>query len=286
VPVFDYHRHCTRCLYDLCLDCCHDIRHSRANVARGEFTESSTEDRSKDSYSKRARLELSSDSVHDKSFSRPIDLNNIDIRSLSPAWKVSNDGSITCGPHEAGGCGSSKMVLRRIFKINWIAKLVKCSEEMVNGCKVHGLEDGCSDCSTLELPSQQNLAHLKCSNSDGIDGNHCLYSPVLEDLRYEGISHFRKHWVKREPIIIRKAFEPSLSSSWDPLSIWRGIQEIMDEKMDEDVKVKAVDCSNQSEVRNDHTLSEIFVTSASRVPNAIILIILLLLVGSCLILHL
>nr|CAB3495961.1 unnamed protein product [Digitaria exilis] len=45
-----------------------------------------------------------------------------------------------------------------------------------------------------------------------------------------------------------KAFEPSLSSIWDPLSIWRGIQEIMDEEMDEDFVVKAVDCSNQSEV--------------------------------------
>jgi hypothetical protein len=32
--------------------------------------------------------------------------------------------------------------------------------------------------------------------------------------------------------------------------IWRGIQEIMDEEMDEDVIVKAVDCSNQSEVIN------------------------------------
>jgi lysine-specific demethylase 3 len=75
-----------------------------------------------------------------------------------------------------------------------------------------------------------------------------VYSPVLEDLKYEGIIHFRKHWINAEPIIIRKAFEPSLSSSWDPLSIWRGIQEIMDEEMDEDVIVKAVDCSNQSEV--------------------------------------
>uniref|UniRef100_A0A804PSP6 Uncharacterized protein n=1 Tax=Zea mays TaxID=4577 RepID=A0A804PSP6_MAIZE len=43
-----------------------------------------------------------------------------------------------------------------------------------------------------------------------------------------------------------EAFEPSLSSSWDPLSIWRGIQEIRDEEM-EDVIVKAVDCSKQSE---------------------------------------
>ncbi|TVU47079.1 hypothetical protein EJB05_06659, partial [Eragrostis curvula] len=232
VPVFDYHRHCPRCLYDLCLDCCRDIRHSRANVTRGDYTEGRIEDRGKDCFSKRARLELSTDTVHDKTFSRSIDLNFIDIRSLFPTWKVSNDGSITCGPHEAGGCGSSKLVLRRIFKINWIAKLVKYSEEMVNSCKVHDLEDRCfccSDGSMLDLTGQQNFGLSKCSNRDGIDGNR-LYSPALEDLKYAGITHFRKHWIKGEPIIIRKAFEPSLSSSWDPLSIWRGIQEIIDEK--------------------------------------------------------
>lgn len=250
MPVFDYHRYCPRCLYDLCLECCRDIRHSRANVAQGEYTEGHVEDKGRDSFNKRARLEQSAESVNDKSLSWPIDINNIDIRSLFPTWRVNNDGSITCGPHEAGGCGSSKLVLRRIFKINWIAKLVKSSEEMVNGCKVHDLEDGCLSCGDgrrLEFTGQRNLGLSKCSNSDGI-GRNCVYSPVLEDLKYEGIIHFRKHWINAEPIIIRKAFEPSLSSSWDPLSIWRGIQEIMDEEMDEDVIVKAVDCSSQSEV--------------------------------------
>ncbi|PAN49698.1 hypothetical protein PAHAL_9G468900 [Panicum hallii] len=250
VPVFDYHRHCPKCLYDLCLDCCRDIRRSRATVARGEHTEGHVEDKSRDSFSRRARLEPSAESVNDKSCYQPMDLNNIDIRSLVPTWRVSNDGSLTCGPHEAGGCGSSKLVLRRIFKINWIAKLVKSSEEMVNGCKVHDLQDGCLsyiDGRQLELIGQHDHGLSKCSNSDDISGN-CVYSPVLEDLKHEGIMQFRKHWIKAEPIVIRKAFEPSLSSIWDPLSIWRGIQEIMDEEMDEDVIVKAVDCSNQSEV--------------------------------------
>ncbi|KAG2551963.1 lysine-specific demethylase JMJ25-like isoform X2 [Panicum virgatum] len=250
VPVFDYHRHCPKCLYDLCLDCCRDIRRSQATVARGEHTEGHVEGKSRDSFSRRARLEPSAESVNDNSCSQPMDLNNIDIRSLVPTWRVSNDGSLTCGPHEAGGCGSSKLVLRRIFKINWIAKLVKCSEEMVNGCKVYDLQDEClsySDGRQLELIGQHDLGLSKCSNSDDISGN-CVYSPVLEDLKHEGIMQFRKHWIKAEPIVIRKAFEPSLSSIWDPLSIWRGIQEIIDEEMDEDVIVKAVDCSNQSEV--------------------------------------
>ncbi|XP_048570989.1 lysine-specific demethylase JMJ25 isoform X2 [Triticum urartu] len=252
VPVFDYHRHCPRCLYDLCLDCCRDIRRSQTNVVRGEYAESKgpVVETNKNSASDRARLEPSAASVNDKLFPEPIDANDIGIRSLFPTWRANNDGSITCGPHEAGGCGSSKLVLRRIFKINWIGKLVKSSQEMVNGCKAHDLENGCSSCHDsrrLDSIGRHNFGLSKCSDSDGIDGNS-VYSSVLENLKYEGIVHFRKHWINGEPVIIRNAFEPSLSSSWDPLSIWRGIQEIMDEKMDENAIVKAVDCSNQSEV--------------------------------------
>uniref|UniRef100_A0A0E0KDM9 JmjC domain-containing protein n=1 Tax=Oryza punctata TaxID=4537 RepID=A0A0E0KDM9_ORYPU len=250
VPVFDYHRHCPRCLYDLCLDCCRDIRRSRTNVARGECAEGRVVDRSKDTLSKRARMEPSAESANDKSVPQRMDIKNIDIRSLFPTWRVNNDGSITCGPHEAGGCGSSKLVLRRIFKINWISKLVKNSEEMVNGCKVHDMDNGCSSCNngrTLELTGHRNFDLSTCSNNGGID-RLCVFSPALEELKSEGIIHFRKHWIKGEPVVIRNAFEPSLSSSWDPLNIWRGIQEIMDEEVDEDVIVKAVDCSNQAEV--------------------------------------
>ncbi|KAM0916340.1 hypothetical protein ACQ4PT_010226 [Festuca glaucescens] len=252
VPVFDYHRHCPRCLYDLCLDCCRDIRGSQTSVVRGEYAEGKghTVDRNKDVLSSKARLEPSAANVNDKLFPQPIDVNDIGIRSLFPTWRINNDGSITCGPHEAGGCGSSKLVLRRIFKINWIGKLVKSSQEMVNGCKAHDLENGCSCRNAgrrLDSTGQRSLGVSKCSDSDGIDGNS-VYPPVLENLKYEGIVHFRKHWINGEPVMIRNAFEPSLSSSWDPLSIWRGIQEIMEEKMDENAIVKAVDCSNQSEV--------------------------------------
>lgn len=252
VPVFDYHRHCPRCLYDLCLDCCRDIRGSQTSVVSGEYAEGKghTVDRNKDVLSNKARLEPSAANVNDKLFPQPIDVNDIGIRSLFPTWRINNDGSITCGPHEAGGCGSSKLVLRRIFKINWIGKLVKSSQEMVNGCKAHDLENGCSCRNAgrrLDSTGQRSLGVSKCSDSDGVDGNS-VYPPVLENLKYEGIVHFRKHWINGEPVMIRNAFEPSLSSSWDPLSIWRGIQEIMEEKMDENAIVKAVDCSNQSEV--------------------------------------
>ena len=251
MPVFDYHRHCPRCLFDLCLDCCRDIRGSQTNVVKEEYAEGKDHivDRNKDMLSNRARLEPSAANVNNKLFPQPIDVNDVGIRSLFPTWRVNNDGSITCGPHEAGGCGSSKLVLRRIFKINWIGKLVKSSQEMVNGCKADDLETGCSSCNAggrLDSTGQHSLGLSKCSNS----GNS-VYSPVLENLKYEGIVHFRKHWINGEPVIIRNAFEPSLSSSWDPLSIWRGIQEIMEEKMDENAIVKAVDCSDQSEVSRE-----------------------------------
>lgn len=85
VPVFDYHRHCPRCLYDLCLDCCRDIRRSQTNVVIGEYAESKgpVVETNKDSASNRARLEPSAASVNDKLFPQPIDANDIGIRSIS-----------------------------------------------------------------------------------------------------------------------------------------------------------------------------------------------------------
>ena len=84
-----------------------ETRRSRTSVARGEYAEGRVVDRSKDTSNKRARMEPSAESANDKSVPQRRDIKNIDIRSLFPTWRVNNDGSITCGPHEAGGCGSS-----------------------------------------------------------------------------------------------------------------------------------------------------------------------------------
>lgn len=181
-----------------------------------------------------------------------------------PRWKANSDGTINCGPMEAGGCGSSKLVLRRIFKINWVAKLVKSAEEMVNGCTICDV-DGlmrcpCTGNNTSESNWVSKFTRRQCSMRDGSDDNF-LYFPLSEDIKHEGISHFHEHWVKGEPVIVRHTFECPLASSWDPSIIWKGIQETIDERMDENMKVKAFNCYNLSEVcfQHDSSFMVIFV---------------------------
>lgn len=223
IPIIDYHRHCANCSYDMCLHCCQDLREASTrgpveNQMGGRSRDKETA--SKEVKEHRLRLNLS-----DK----------------YPDWKANRDGSIPCPPKEYGGCNYSSLNLSRIFKMNWVAKLVKNVEEMVSGCKV-------SDTGTLpKSGSNDSTLHQYAHREDNDD--NFLYCPSCEDIKAEGICNFRKHWGKGEPIIVKQVFDSSSIPSWDPMVIWRGIQETSDEKMkDENRMVKAIDCLNWSEV--------------------------------------
>ncbi|XP_050222946.1 E3 ubiquitin-protein ligase JMJ24 [Mercurialis annua] len=221
IPIIDYHRHCGNCPYDMCLHCCQDLREASLHDAVEDQMAGGSQDKeavSKQVKDIRARLCIS-----DK----------------YPGWKANPDGSIPCPPKEYGGCNHSSLKLSRIFKMNWVAKLVKNVEEMVTGCKV-------SNASTLSTSGFNDST--QCSYREHSDDN-ILYCPSSEDLKAEGINKFRKHWVKGEPVIVKKLFDSLSSPSWNPRVIWKGIQETSDEKMkDKNRVVKAIDFSNWSEV--------------------------------------
>lgn len=241
MPILDYHRHCTNCSYDLCLACCRDLRRASSVPFKGEFINDWSSKRSKDVNDEVFLSERTSCSESAINFAHQF-----------PKWKVNTDGTITCGPAEAGGCGSSKLVLRRIFKINWVAKLVKSADEMVSGCIIRKV-DSLSKCpcevnKTCESTGLSKFTGSRqCSKRDDSSDNF-LYFPLAQDIKNEGISHFYEHWVNGQPIIIRHTFELPLASSWNPSVVWRGIQETMDERNDVTVKVKAFNCSSHSEV--------------------------------------
>ncbi|MED6193487.1 hypothetical protein PIB30_019960 [Stylosanthes scabra] len=210
IPITDYHRRCPICSYDLCLNCCHDLREATSNPNKEPQTE----------------------------LAKAYDQN---ILSKFPHWRSDDNANIPCPPKEYGGCGYSSLNLSRIFKRNWVAKLVKNVEEMVGGCKINNADD---------LPETElNALRLhKFSHRETSDDNY-LYCPASEDLIKDGIGKFRKHWKAGEPIIVKQVFDRSSFSSWDPLVIWRGILETTDEKMkDENRVVKAIDCLDGSEI--------------------------------------
>ncbi|MBA0584659.1 hypothetical protein Gorai_015461 [Gossypium raimondii] len=223
IPIVDYHRHCPNCSYDLCLRCCQDLR--GASSVGVEDIGNETGERTPDKETSMGQVSK-------------LKLNFLDKFS---GWKANSDGSIPCPPKEYGGCGHHSLNLNRIFKMNWVAKLVKNVEEMVSGCKVYDVES--SEKTELNDPRLCQFA-----DREGSDDN-LLYCPSSHDIKAEGIADFRNHWSKGEPVIVKEVFDSSSISSWDPMAIWRGIQETADEKIkDETRMVKAIDCLDWSEV--------------------------------------
>ncbi|CAN4083997.1 unnamed protein product [Withania somnifera] len=222
IPIVDYHRHCSNCSYDLCLSCCKDLR---------DATKLVQEDRGKQ-FLGRADCK--------EELSKEVKLSNLHLSILSKLsdWKANSNGSIPCPPKQCGGCSSSVLSLKRIFKMNWVAKLVKNVEEMVSGCKVCDSDD-------LENTSEGKL--IQAAHRE--NGDNFLYRPSSEDIRNEGIETFRKHWGRGKPVIIKDMYDVSSMSNWDPIEIWRGVRETIEEKTKDDYRtVKAIDCFDWSEI--------------------------------------
>ncbi|CAL5442979.1 unnamed protein product [Camellia sinensis] len=110
-------------------------------------------------------------------------------------WKANINGSIPCPPKEYGSCGCLSLTLKRIFKMNWVAKLVKNYEEMVIGCKVYVTG------SSREIGFNSRL--FEYANRENCNDNF-LYCPASEDIKVDGIADFRKRWIWGEPVIVKE----------------------------------------------------------------------------------
>ncbi|XP_071714425.1 E3 ubiquitin-protein ligase JMJ24 [Rutidosis leptorrhynchoides] len=205
IPIIDYHRHCGNCLYDICLRCCQDVRKTSKDGGEVDVCNVEADDSNEATNTLDKQKMRLSDKLRD--------------------WKSNTDGSVPCPPKKHGGCGNSPLILKRIFKMNWVAKLVKNVDEMVSGCKMYDI----------------NLS----KNSD----DDILYAPSCKEIKCEGIDEFRKRWVKGQPVTVRGVSDESSMLGWDPMVMWKGIQETSDErKKDVNRLVKAINCFDRSEI--------------------------------------
>ncbi|XP_068658747.1 E3 ubiquitin-protein ligase JMJ24-like [Aristolochia californica] len=244
VPIIDYHRHCPSCVYDLCLTCCHDLRQASLASEMAELSESQ---------------KIVKDEVEPAAATLPQlpetvrSADAIELSHAFPDWKPDSDGSIPCPPKESGGCGCQSLLLRRIFKMNWVAKLVKNAEEMVNGCSICSMTGpqscfACSGAMASGLSEISDTKFLKAALRKDSNDNY-VYCPAPQDIKLDGISHFQTHWHRGEPILVKHMADFLLTSSWEPTVLWRGIQETVQDYIKEGNGIpKVVDCLDRSEV--------------------------------------
>ncbi|CAI9087543.1 OLC1v1021637C2 [Oldenlandia corymbosa var. corymbosa] len=221
IPIIDYHRHCPSCSYDLCLSCCKDIREATRLVLEGETASQVDGEGS-------AYEQLNLSNVHRNLFKRYSD------------WRVNADGSIPCPPREYGGCGHSILMLKRIFKMNWVAIVAKNAEELVSGCKV-------SDSCCQEIPEfDPRLLQAAYRESDN---DNFLYHPSAQDIKAERLEEFRIHWSRGEPVVVKEVCDFSTMEIWNPMVLLNGIRETADEKpKDPNRTVKAINYFDRTEV--------------------------------------
>ncbi|XP_024032595.1 lysine-specific demethylase JMJ25-like, partial [Morus notabilis] len=183
IPIIDYHRHCANCSYDLCLSCCRDLQEASTPCINGVVDNKIGGIQEMETLLEQPKIPRVKQNFSDK----------------FPDWKANGDGSIPCPPKDYGGCGYPSLNLSRIFKMNWVAKLVKNVEEMVSGCRVYN--DG-----LLEKTEFNDHRHCQYAHRED-DSDNFLFCPTSEDIKSGGIGDFRKHWARGEPIIVNQVFD-------------------------------------------------------------------------------
>ncbi|GER31661.1 transcription factor jumonji (jmjC)domain-containing protein [Striga asiatica] len=193
--IVDYHRTCTSCSYNLCLNCCWEVS---PHTVYGSFTLRSC---------KKRKISSSNDEL-------PSEKNNITRQN----WEAEENGKIPCPPTDIGGCGKNTLDLRCVFPFDWCRDLEVKAEEIL--CEYQFTENSnASPCCSLCNNGESKL-HREFNRKIGISGNNYLYCRAVKDLHQEKLEHFQSHWVKGQPVIIRNVLSGGPTGlCWDPVNM-------------------------------------------------------------------
>ncbi|GAB4826546.1 Lysine-specific demethylase jmj26 [Ancistrocladus abbreviatus] len=229
--IFDLHRSCPNCQYELCLSCCRDMREGRAlrGLEEAPF----------------GYIDGGYDYMHGYGLRPGSYRSESSMDPLHPVteWNAHSDGSIPCPSSQRGGCGNGILELKRILPVGWISKLARNAEEVLESCKTDQIELQCN-C----FCDDSYMSRLAASRQ-GSDDNY-LYCPSSEDvLKQEAVWHFRRHWTRGEPVIVQNVLEQTMGLSWEPMVMWRALCENTDPNISSKMsQVKAIDCLANCEV--------------------------------------
>lgn len=257
--IVDYHRSCTKCSYDLCLRCCQELREGHVPGGAKEayrFYELSNVpgkghnmNLNNQNPLKRMRFSWERQKLlaEDEQFIRS-------YRSLLE-WRTNVDGSIPCPPKDCGGCGNGLLSLKRNFKCYSLNQMLKSAEYLTKRYKA--LEEDhslcCAVCPSDNAFRDDGLTNSNVRRAAFREDSHdnLLYCPRATDMGDRKMQHFRWHWLKGEPVIVRSVLENTSGLSWEPMVMWRAIGETKTDKFGQECdNVRAIDCLNCCEVNH------------------------------------
>ncbi|XP_042449385.1 lysine-specific demethylase JMJ25-like isoform X2 [Zingiber officinale] len=236
--IFDLHRSCSSCSYDLCLGCCRDIRDNNLQASGEQMTFNF--------------LNRGQDYMHGgqpQNFTNKKEDSLLNDSDHFTSWKVNASGIIPCPHTLVGGCGVSHLELKHLFPKNFLVDLELQAEESI---KIFGpthtynsiekVESVCA-CSTTKNSRRASFRRN--------DMDNYLYSPLASDIKNGDQKHFRRHWLNGEPVIIRGVLEES-RLIWEPSHMW---STMFKSNIPTDLsRVRATDCLACCEVEIDPQL--------------------------------
>ncbi|KAL4590419.1 hypothetical protein LXL04_003348 [Taraxacum kok-saghyz] len=238
--IFDFYRSCPSCHYDLCLQCCWELRDGNLQGNKEEVT---------NEYEDPGLAYLhGGEPLQVKKAAAALEerMKGRYKKKQTDEWKSLDDGRIPCPPESMGGCGHGVLELIHIKPLDTVSKLLEKTQKLL---KMQKVDDDMRD-----------MSEKWCSCSDGGNGqlrkaasrenseDNYLYCPRAVDIQSGDLKHFQWHWSKGEPVIVSNVLETTLGLSWEPMVMWRAFRQILHAKHDQLLDVAALNCLNWCEV--------------------------------------
>ncbi|XP_017427435.1 lysine-specific demethylase JMJ26 isoform X2 [Vigna angularis] len=243
--IFDYHRSCTKCSFDLCLICCRELRSGQlvggADPIVLEFVWQGRDylhaGKEFEEVNQIASDAGAKPEVHEWSRSR---------------WHSHNNGSIPC-PKVNNECNHGFLELRSILGQHFISELVCKGKELVQAYEIQNVlkpPDSFCSCLGLDINTDVRNSNMrKAASRDNLADNY-LYCPKAVDLQDKDLNHFQWHWEKGEPVIVSNVLECTSGLSWEPLVMWRALRNVASAtQRGQHLDVETIDCLDWCEGR-------------------------------------
>ncbi|KAL7601244.1 hypothetical protein Lser_V15G23169 [Lactuca serriola] len=231
--IFDLHRSCPSCHYDLCLQCCWELRDGNLQGNKEEVIIEYRDPGLKYLHGKNAcYVEMAAEDPAPK-------------EKQTHDWKSLDDGRIPCPPESMGGCGGGILELMHVKPLDTVSRLLNEAQELLKMHKPEDmreiLEQHCS-CSDFVKESNGCDQQLRKAASRENSNDNYLYCPRAINIQHGDLKHFQWHWSKGEPVIVSNVLETTLGLSWEPMVMWRAFRQL------KSTKNAAINCLDWCEV--------------------------------------